>query len=76
MLEKTEGAIKIFFPKTIQRHWPHWAHKSQDEDKQCIQNPHTIQNTKKMSNTDPIKRCTSSWKPSSEHSREVSFVSE
>ena len=31
---------------TIQGHWQHWAHKTQDEDKQ---------NTTQISNTDPTK---------------------
>ena len=35
---------------TIQRHWQHWVHKTQDKDKQ---NQSTAQKTKKMSNTDP-----------------------
>jgi hypothetical protein len=35
--------------KTIQRHWQHWAHKTQDEDKQ----KHNT--TQKMGNTDPTK---------------------
>ena len=39
---------------TIQRHWQHWAHKTQEEDKQT-QKHNTAQETKKMSNTDPAK---------------------
>jgi hypothetical protein len=35
---------------TIQRHSQHWAHKTQDEDKQ-----NTTQKIKKMSNTDSTK---------------------
>jgi hypothetical protein len=40
--------------KTIQNHWQHWAHKTQDEDKQNIKHNRT-QKTKKMSNTDLTK---------------------
>jgi hypothetical protein len=31
MLEKTEGGNQEWI---IQRHWQHWEHKTQDEDKQ------------------------------------------
>ena len=35
---------------TIQRHWQHWAHKTNNEDKQ-----NTTQKTKMMSNMDLVK---------------------
>ena len=37
---------------TIQRHWQHWVHKTQDEDKY---NKNTTQEANATSNTDPIK---------------------
>ena len=34
------------------RHWQHWAHTTQEEDKQSTKTQHnTTQKTKKMSNT-------------------------
>ena len=53
--------------KTIQRHWQHWADKTQDEDnpetlttlgtqdtgRRQTKHKNTIQKTKKMSHTDP-----------------------
>jgi hypothetical protein len=36
---------------TIQRHWQHWVHKTQNEDK--LKN--TTHKAKNMSNTDPTK---------------------
>jgi hypothetical protein len=38
--------------ETIQKHWQHWVHNTQDD---CKQNKNTTQNTNTMSNTDPIK---------------------
>jgi hypothetical protein len=37
---------------TFERHRQHWAHETQDEDKQNTQTQH---NTEKMSNTDSTK---------------------
>ena len=42
---------------TIQRHWPHWVHKTQDDDKQTKkqkkQQKTTTQKTITMSSTSP-----------------------
>jgi len=41
---------------TIQRHWQHWVHKTQDEDKQNTKTQHnTTQKTKEMRNTNNTK---------------------
>jgi hypothetical protein len=38
----------------IQKHWPHWVHNTQNQDKHT-KTKNKTQTTKKMSNTDPIK---------------------
>jgi hypothetical protein len=39
--------------KTIQRHWQHWAHKTQDEDKQTRTSQH--RKLKRLATRTPLK---------------------
>jgi hypothetical protein len=56
MPEKTKGAIK---DRQFQRHWQHWAHKTQDKNKtkqnKTKQKHNTKKPTKMISNMDPPK---------------------